>query len=467
MALDATTEATPPSWLEVIKSGHFSTLMLICLGVWLHAADALMVATAMPAIVADIGGAGYVAWSFALYEIGSIVAGAASGLVTVKYGVRHSMTLAALIYLVGCIISALAPNIGVMLAGRLMQGFGGGGLVALSFITIVGLLPDRLIARGIACLSVVWGVSAFTGPLVGGFFAERGFWRGAFIFFAVQAFVYAILIYVSLRKRDIRETDKDTTFPKLRLLILAMAVVAIAAAGINVSLLTSPILLITGMAMLWLFVRLDTQREAHRLLPRNPLDLRTVNGSANVLVVMFAIATIALSVYGPILMTTLHASSALAAGYVIAMSSIGWSVMAILTSNVQANRDGFWIKAGATTLVVSILGLLWSMPSGPIWLIAVFAFLEGAGFGMSWTFIMRQSTRAAADDDRERVASALYTVHRLGYAIGAALMGIVANASGIADSIDQTTAHRAAIAIFATCLVLAIPGIFAARTMAR
>ncbi len=467
MAIDDTNSEASAGWIEVVNSGYFGTLMLICLGVWLHAADALMVATAMPSIVADIGGAGFVAWSFALYEIGSIVAGAASGLVTVKYGVRHSMVLAALIYLSGCAISALAPNMGIMLLGRLMQGFGGGGLVALSFITIVGLLPDRLIAKGIACISLVWGISAFTGPLVGGFFAERGFWRGAFIFFAVQALVYAALIYVSFRKRDIRETDKDTTFPKLRLLILAMAVVAIASAGINVSPVRSSILLITGVMMLWLFVRLDTKREAHRLLPRNPMDLRTVNGSANALVIMFAIATIALSVYGPIFMGVLHGTSALAAGYVIALSSVGWSIMAIVTSNTREKRDGFWIKAGAATLVVSILGLLWSMPNGPVWLIAVFAFLEGAGFGMSWTFIIRQSTRAAAEDDRERVASSMYTVHRLGYAIGAALMGIVANASGIADSIDPTTAHRAAVAIFVTCLILAIPGIFAAKRMGR
>jgi len=429
------------------------------------AADCLMVATAMPSIVADIGGAGFVAWSFALYELGSIIAGAASGLVTIKFGVRHSMTVAACIYLVGCLISAVAPDMAIMLAGRLMQGFGGGGLVALSFITVVGLLPDRFVARGIACISVVWGVSAFTGPLVGGFFAERGFWRGAFLFFAVQALVFAVLVFYALKRHDIRETDRDTTFPKLRLLLLALAVLAIASAGINVSPLTSPVLLAAGVVFLWLFVRSDARREAHRLLPRNPLNVMTTTGAANVLVVTFAIATIALTVYGPIVMGALHGTTALGAGYVIALSSVGWSTMAIATANVPEHRDHLWIRAGATTLVVSIVGLLWAMPNGPVWLVAVFAFLEGAGFGMSWTFIMRQSAKAAADDDRERVASALYTVHRLGYAIGAALMGIVANASGISEVIDATTAKRAAIAIFVTCLVLSLPGIFAATRM--
>ena len=67
------------SWREMLSRPHLAPLVLVCLGVWLHAADGLLVATMMPAIVADIGGTRALPWTIALYETGSIGAGAAIG----------------------------------------------------------------------------------------------------------------------------------------------------------------------------------------------------------------------------------------------------------------------------------------------------------------------------------------------------------------------------------------------------
>jgi hypothetical protein len=72
-------------WSALVQSELFGRLALLCFGVWLHAADGLTVATIIPSIIADIGGATLIAWMFALYEIGSIVAGAASALLAMRY----------------------------------------------------------------------------------------------------------------------------------------------------------------------------------------------------------------------------------------------------------------------------------------------------------------------------------------------------------------------------------------------
>lgn len=81
------------SWREFLGSPYAPSLALVCLAVWLHAADSLIVATMLPSIVAEIGGAGLVGWSVSLYEIGSIVAGAASALLTMCFGLRVPMSL--------------------------------------------------------------------------------------------------------------------------------------------------------------------------------------------------------------------------------------------------------------------------------------------------------------------------------------------------------------------------------------
>ena len=94
-------EAAPPA-------RGWAAATVLCVGVWLHAADALMAATIMPTAVRDIGGLEYIYWTVALYELGSIVVGAATGLLAIRLGIRLGMVLAALLYGVGCVASALA-----------------------------------------------------------------------------------------------------------------------------------------------------------------------------------------------------------------------------------------------------------------------------------------------------------------------------------------------------------------------
>ncbi len=184
-------------WAALLSGASLARLVIVCFGVWLHAADSLLVATMMPKIVADIGGARFVAWTVALYEIGSVASGASAAVLAMRYGLRPAMTAAALVYLAGCAVSALAPTMGVMLAGRLAQGLGGGGLAALSFIAVSLLFQQKLMPRVIAAVSALWGIAAFVGPLVGGVFADLDLWRGGFWFFAAQALVLAVWIGAS------------------------------------------------------------------------------------------------------------------------------------------------------------------------------------------------------------------------------------------------------------------------------
>jgi len=180
------------------------------------------------------------------------------------------------------------------------------------------------------------------------------------------------------------------------------------------------------------------------------------------MVLCFSAATIPMSLYGPLLFTQLHGISALTAGYIVALSSIGWSVMAVVVAGAQERHDGPLILGGMVVLTLSILGFILTVPAGSLWLVTVCAALEGIGFGMSWTFILRRVTALARAGETERASAALPTVQRLGYALGAAYTGIVANAVGIADRMERATAQALGFWIFAACLPLAAIGLFAA-----
>jgi hypothetical protein len=159
------------------------------------------------------------------------------------------------------------------------------------------------------------------------------------------------------------------------------------------------------------------------------------------------------------MLVRIHGTSALTAGYVIAAASVGWSIAAVLVARVPERRDGAFIFTGTVVLTLALAGCALTLITGPPWLVAVFAALEGAGFGMSWTFILRRATGFAPFGDAERLASALPTTQRIGYAFGAAYAGIVANAAGMSDDMSVADLARAGTLVFAACLPLAVAGL--------
>ena len=454
-------------WREILNRKYGVSLALVCLGIWLHAADSLLVATMVPAIVADIGGAELISWTVALYGIGSIVAGASSGLLAVQYGLRGPMSLAALLFAFGCAVSALAPEMWVVLVGRLFQGLGGGGLMALAFVSVSALFPRRLTARVMGAIATLWGTSAFIGPLVGGLFVEYGTWQGGFWFFAIQAVLMAIWVLVTLRKSKKPDVAERIRFPFWRLLWLSLGVFFIAYGGIEVSILQTSLFVLLGIGALTVFLFLDGRKDQSRLLPPAPLNLMRPLSAALVLVLSFSITTVAITVYGPYLITIIHQQPPIVGGYVMACMSIGWAFVAFLISGVPERHDGKMIIIGMLMVTASLPGYAYSLPYGPVWLIAIFAALQGGGFGAAWTFILRRAITLAPRSEHERVSAAIPTLQRLGYAIGAAYVGILANAAGISDAADSSSLTLVAGLLPLACLPAAAIGLVATVQFVR
>ena len=456
------TEQAAAGWRDVANGRYGPALALVCMGVWLHAADSLLVATMLAALVAEVGGEELVGWMVTLYEIGTILTGAAGGLLAIRYGVRVPMGGAALLFAAGCAISALAPTMWVVLFGRLLQGFGGGGLMALSFVAAGILFPAHLIPRVMAAVSALWGVSAFLGPLIGGLFVEYADWRSGFWFFAAQALALAAWIAFGPKTGTKRTSDAEASPVSIpRLALLGMGVVMIAYGGVEVAPVRTTVLVLAGLLSIAAFLVLDGRSGEARLLPRRPFGLATPTGAALTMIFSLSVATVAIVAYGPLLIIMLHGLSALATGYIVACASIGWTIAALIVAGYPERHDMTFIAAGMTVVTASVAGFLYAIPNGPVWLIVACATAEGAGFGMAWTFILRQTTRLAPAGDRERIAGAIPTVQRLGYATGAAYVGIVANAAGFAEAAEPAEVADAAVAVFAASLVFAAIGLAA------
>ena len=471
---DTTTRSSPDpphgehaGWGEVLSRAYLPQLLVLCLAIWLHAANSMLTATTMPAAVADIGGLKLISWAFALYLMGSIVAATAVSACVATFGLRRIMLAATLVYTLGGAVCAAAPAMPVLLAGRTVQGIGGGALVALVYIAGDRFFPNRLVPRVVACLSIVWMASALSGPLVGGAFANAGLWRFAFWSFAAQGALLAFAVRPLLRRARAEAVLQAREIPVVRLALVAASILAISFGGVVASMAEATVLLVSGCVCLWLFVARDSAAGPTRLLPRRATDLAHPVGCGIAMTFIMSLCMMSFLVYGPILLIRLYGLTPLEAGFVVLSESLGWTAGAFFLSGLAPVHEGRLIRAGSALLLAGLAALAWLVPYGPLWLIVVAAFFGTAGFGMMWGYIIKIVIGHAQPGDRERAGSLLPSAQQTGFALGAALTGIVANGLGFEQMTEVDEYRTAAFWLFAAFVPPALLGNLVAWRFSR
>ena len=201
------------AWRELGASGRALTLVVLLGAVLLYAMNALLAATVAPSAVRDFGGIAYITWPTAAFLASSIAAASAGGLLTSRIGARRAFILAALVFCLGALACAHAAGMAQLVAGRFVQGAGGGLLSSLTYILVRTQFPPDLWPRVFALISGTWGVAVLLGPLIGGAFANSGSWRGAFYFVAAAAGLLAALASRSLERDGPEVRRKPLRFP--------------------------------------------------------------------------------------------------------------------------------------------------------------------------------------------------------------------------------------------------------------
>ena len=150
-------------WSALLEARWFSALAVLVGGVLLHSMNVLMLATVLPSVVDDIGGASLLSWTSTAYLASSIVAATCTGYLTSNIGARNVFCIGALVFGAGAIFCALASSMALIVIGRFVQGFGGGLLAAIAYVLVRNSLPGELWPRAFALLSGAWSLSTIKG----------------------------------------------------------------------------------------------------------------------------------------------------------------------------------------------------------------------------------------------------------------------------------------------------------------
>jgi len=146
----------------------------------LAALDQTIVSTALPAIVADLGGVDHLSWVVTAYLLTSTVVAPMYGKLGDLYGRKLMMQTAVVIFLIGSVMSGLAGDMLFLIIGRAVQGIGGGGLFVLALTVIGDVVPPRDRGKVQGIFGGVFGLSSVAGPLLGGFFVDQLSWHWVF-----------------------------------------------------------------------------------------------------------------------------------------------------------------------------------------------------------------------------------------------------------------------------------------------
>lgn len=377
------------------------------LGITTSALMQTMLATAMPQIVGDLGGAGWYGWVFASYLLASTLTLPVFGQLADRWGSRQVFGFGIGLYGLGTALSAAAPSMELLVAARSIQGLGAGALVpaALAAVAQVSGRSGRGSLFGL--IGVVQVACSIAGPLLGGWFTDGPGWR------------WALWVVVPF----------------------ALAAWALSAWGFTVD----------GTAGL--------AQAARGLEPLEPVrQVREHAGLRSTTVAAFALGIVLVSATAlvPLLAQDAMGRSASEAGAALVPLMLGVGVGSILGGRLAAKAGRFALAFGWSAIIAgaTVLALLsaTAQPGASLGGPVVAASLVGLGIGSIQPILLLR-TQDQAEPDRVAAAGALVPFARnLGGAAGTAALGLVILAPQLPLGLAVTFAMLAAVAVAGAAL---------------
>ncbi len=471
-------DAQPPGWGALLGGRNGLLSLALAGGVALHAINVYITTTILPSVVADIGGIDYYSWNTSLFIVASILAAAVSPGLLARCGPRAAYLLSAVIFAAGSLACGFAPSMAAMLAGRIVQGVGGGFLLALSYAMIRIVFDEALWPRGIALVSGMWGVATLVGPAVGGLFAEYGLWRASFWALAPAAVVFGVLATLALPPRDAAPGSTGAGAagaggaPMLQILLLTAAVMAISAGSVMTSAWANAAGALVAIVLVCLIAVIE-QSASRRLLPSGSFSPGGALGAVYASMMLLSIMVTSSEIFIPLFLQTLHGQTPLVAGYLAAAMSAGWTLGSIGGAGATGAHMRRQLCFAPLPGLIGMVMLAALVPPGSSgsWLalapLCAAMLMVGVGVGLAWPHLLTRVLQLAPEGEEAVASASLTTVQLFATAAGAALAGMVVNLAGLTSPGGAAGTAAAALWLFGVFSVAPLLCLFTVRRAMR
>ncbi len=402
---------------SIFRGNRGGLTLGLLMAVTIVAFEALAVSTVMPRAEADLGHLELYGWTFSGFLLATVVGIAWAGEQADRHGPGRPLAMGMGLFGVGLLIAGLAPSMYVLVAGRVIQGLGGGALPAVAYVVIGRGYPESLRPRMLAMLASAWVVPGFIGPAIGGALAEWISWRATFLMIVPLLPLSAILTLPAIYRLGPPETVARQPGRLFDAVWLAGAGgLALAGVATGSLLLGGPMVLI-GIALGF--------RPLRKLLPEGTLRARPGMPAAIAGNGFLNIAFFSADAFIPYLLITQRGYSTFIAGLALTSATLSWTAGSWLQehyarSTSRAARAG----AGSLLVAVGVAATSFAMSDAvPGAFVAVTWAIAGLGIGIAYPTFSLEMMAGTPPGREGETSSAMKLTETLAAAVGIGVAG--------------------------------------------
>nr|WP_090342019.1 MDR family MFS transporter [Mycolicibacterium malmesburyense]CRL72243.1 EmrB/QacA subfamily drug resistance transporter [Mycolicibacterium malmesburyense] len=428
MTSQATTAVADPEvgGTEIGSRRRNAVFIAVLLGMLLAALDQTIVATALPTVVADLGGAGHQSWVVTSYLLASTIVTAIVGKLGDLFGRKTVFGVAVLFFLAGSVLCGIAGSMTMLVASRALQGVGGGAIMVTAMALIGEVIPLRDRGRYQGALGAVFGVTTVIGPLLGGFFTDHLTWRWAFWINVPVALVVLAVAAVAI--------PPLTKSGKAVIDYAGIVFVGLGASGLTLATSwggstypwSSPTIIglfAASFAALAIFVWV----ELHAAEPILPIRLfaSPVFTVCCILGFIVGFAMLGALTFLPTFMQFVNGVSATTSGLRTLPMVAGMLITSVGSGQIvgRTGRYRIFPIAGTATMAVAFLLLAGMDATTPTWQQSLYLFILGTGIGLCMQVLVLVVQNTSSFTDLGVATSGVTFFRTIGSSFGAAIFG--------------------------------------------
>jgi len=449
-------------WWDLLLGPKKAAVWTICLGVALHAFNWFVINTITPSAVHELQGEKLLSWVTAFYLVFSIVGSSGAAFLKARLGLRAVLIGASLAAIFSSIVIAAAPNMEVLLAGRIVQGFAEGIVIALCYVIAADVVGEEAMPPLFGLLAMVWALATVGGPILGGALAHLWSWRIAAAGLAPLGVLFLVLALIVLPARPASNAPTKA-WPLLRLIFLTGGSLAVCVASESKTPVQAVLLVLAALGALWIGLHLDRRARAP-LFPQRLLSVHSASALGLWIIGLMPLAEASVFLFVPYVGQMYMGLSVMQAGQIASIVALGWSFSAMAVARLNDRQATWLIMLGPIILTAGMFLLALGVHRSDILITSIALAACGIGFGISNGFLCQRTISTSESGERDVTSGAIPTFEGLGAALGAAFAGIVATSAGFpfADASPRPVVIAILIGGF-----LGLPGILAAIRFAR
>jgi MFS family permease len=428
------------------------------------ASEALAVVTVMPVVARDLGGLRLYGWVFSGFMLGSVIGIVAAGREADRRGPAVPFVAGVILFGAGLALAGLAPSMGVLVAGRVLQGVGAGAVPSVAYAVIGRSLPATLRPRMMAILSTAWVAPGLAGPAVSAEVARLFGWRWVFLgLLPIVAVAGAIAVPALIRlgaparggAEEHRMIDGFRTAAGATMILAGLTLAAGAGTGTGTgpgrlgAILGGVALIAAGAA-----AGLPALR---RLVPPGTLTARAGLPATILSRGLLTFTFFGADAYVTLTVTAIRHRTPVVAGIAVTGATVAWTAGAWIQARLSDSWEGRrLVRTGLVIVLAGVAGMvLVLLPGVPVaeglaaWTVA------GLGIGLAYAPISLMMLQKAPPGQEGRASASLNLADVLGTAIGIGVGGAaVAAAAGRDLRLGIMAAFFAAAAVGVAALAV-------------